>query len=170
LQTADQLSIELFLTRLNGAEEDLHLNPDEAVRILKPLYGLCTEIDLWHAEFAKHHKAELDMSFLDTEHVIFARFHDNMLEGITGLYVDDTLSMGSSAYDFDSENRNIYENRTIYDTSGRRYESGTILGCTFKQREDGSIGINQAPFLQQLRPFPSNATFYMFRSQRLRLQ
>jgi hypothetical protein len=82
---------------------------------------------------------------IDTEHCIFARFRDDMLEGITGLYVDDTLSMGSSALDIDSENWKIYENRNIYDTSGSRYGYGTILGCTFEQREDGSCSTQWLP-------------------------
>jgi hypothetical protein len=103
------------------------------------------------------------MSALVTEPALYARFADGSLEGLTGLYVDDTLSTGTRTFEEESARTNPYQ------TSGRRFGSGTILGCTFRQEDDGSVHVHQQSYVLRLASLSQSASYAMFRSQRMRL-
>jgi Reverse transcriptase (RNA-dependent DNA polymerase) len=99
LQRSGRLSRDVFLTNLNGAEAELRLKPHEALRLLRPLYGLSEAGDLWHSEFSSQYRDKLGMQELKSEPALYAKFKEDVLRGLTGIYVDDTISTGTDEFE-----------------------------------------------------------------------
>ncbi len=59
LQSAEPLSREIFITE---PVPEFELRPDQCLKLLKPLYGLCDSGELWHKTLDEHHRRELGMS------------------------------------------------------------------------------------------------------------
>ena len=52
LQSAKPLSREIFITK---PVPEFELQPEQCLKLLKPLYGLCDSGDLWHKTVDEHH-------------------------------------------------------------------------------------------------------------------
>jgi hypothetical protein len=98
IQTTGRLLRDVYITSLNRAENELRLKPNEALRLLRPLYGLAETGDLWHSEFSSKHKNELGMQELESEPALYAKICADLICGMTGLCVDDTISTGTYSF------------------------------------------------------------------------
>ena len=59
LQSAEPLSRELFITK---PAPEFELQPQQCLKLLKPVYGLCDSGDLRHKTPDEHHRHDLDMT------------------------------------------------------------------------------------------------------------
>jgi hypothetical protein len=66
--------------------------------LLRPRYWLAEAGDLWHSEFSSKQKNELGMQELESEPALYAKFIAEVICGMTGLYVGDTISTGTNSF------------------------------------------------------------------------
>jgi Reverse transcriptase (RNA-dependent DNA polymerase) len=154
IQTAGTLLRNVYLVNLRGAEAELHLRPEQALRLLKPLYGLADAGDLWHAEFSDHHREILRMEELDSEPALYAKFQADFISGMTGLYVDDTVSAGTHHFEKWSAAKNPYE------TQSRTFNEGDVLGQQFSRNPTtGRITVSQEKYARTLQVLEHDSSF-----------
>jgi hypothetical protein len=154
IQTTGRLVRDVFLTNLHGAEAELNLKPHEALRLLRPLYGLTEAGDLWNAEFTSQYRDKFGMEELQSEPALYAKFAKDVIRGITGLYVDDTLSAGTDEYEAWTKKQNAYE------TQPREFDRGNILGQQFSRDvHTGRITLTQEAYARNLKHLPIGETF-----------
>jgi Reverse transcriptase (RNA-dependent DNA polymerase) len=152
---------DVYITSLNGAENELRLKPHDALRLLRPLYGLAEAGDLWHSEFPSKHKNELGMQELESEPALYAKFCADLICGMTGLYADDTTLSGTNSF------AEWTAKKSDYVTQPREVVSGNVLvqqfacdGCTWR------IFLTQEQYAQGLQPLQSSI-FATYRSRRM---
>lgn len=162
LQSDEMLARELFITNL---VPEFELRPEQCLKLLKPLYGLCDSGDLWHKTLDKHHRCDLEMTPFRSDPALYRIMTDGVLTGLSGGYVDDLLRAGTSKF------------RELAQRTNQRFEMGEDehIPCTFsgfslsRNTADGSLEQNQHFYLQKLEKLSLNATFAEFRSMRMRL-
>jgi Reverse transcriptase (RNA-dependent DNA polymerase) len=159
LQSAGTLAREVFIEK---PAIELELSPNQALQLLKPLYGLADSGDFWYRELAQHHR-DMDMQTLTTDNSLWMKFTENILEGISGVYVDDVVQAGTA--EFDLLTNQLSAN---YDAKAKEYGDGRIAGIEFQRDNDG-IRVNQSQYMLSLRPLPKDASFEDFRSARMKL-
>jgi hypothetical protein len=162
IQTAGTILRNVYLKNLRGAEEELHLRPDQALRLLKPLYGLADAGDLLHAEFSDHHRNVLRMEELDSEPALYAQFQDDLISGMTGLYVEDTILTGA----------NHFEQWTAakipYETLPRTFNNGDVLGQqVYRNSTTGRINVSQEKYARTLPVLEPDSSFSQYLSRRM---
>jgi Reverse transcriptase (RNA-dependent DNA polymerase) len=116
---------------------ELELCPNQALQLLRPLYGLADSGEFWYRELAHHHR-DLGMNTLTTDNSFWIKFSENILEGISGVYVDDVVQAGTA--EFDCLNNQLSAN---YDAKAKIYGDGRIAGIEFQRDKDG-IRVNQS--------------------------
>jgi Reverse transcriptase (RNA-dependent DNA polymerase) len=159
LQSAGTLARDVFIEK---PALELELSPDQALQLLKPLYGLADSGDIWYRELAQHHR-DMDMKTLTTDNSLWMKFAENVQEGISGVYADDVVQTGTA--EFDILTNQLSAN---YDAKTKEYGDGRIAGIEFQSDNDG-IRVNQSQYLLSLRPLPTDASFEDFRSARMKL-
>ena len=159
LQSNGVLSRDVFLEK---PAPELELLPGRALKLLKPLYGLADSGDFWYREISEYHRG-LGMKTLTTENSLWLKFVNNVLGGLSAVYVDDLIQAGTQ--DFDKLTDSLGRE---YDTKNKEYGDGTIAGIEFRCDDDG-IRVNQAQYLRSLKLLPTDATFQGFRSSRMKL-
>jgi hypothetical protein len=158
LQTSGRLSRDVFLTYLNGAEAELRLKPHEALRLLRPQYGLAEAGDMWHFEFSSQYRDKLGMQELKSEPALYAKFKEDVLRGPTGIYVNDTISTGTEEFEYRTKQENSYE------TQPREFNQGNILGQQlFRDEKDGHIYLTQEVYARSLKHLLRGDTFVAYR-------
>jgi hypothetical protein len=53
--------------------KELELSPDEFLKLMKPLYGLCDSGDRWQYTLRHHHVQDLQMEPLDADPSLYFR-------------------------------------------------------------------------------------------------
>jgi hypothetical protein len=91
LQSAGTLARDVFIEK---PASELELEPDQAVQLLRPLYGLDDSGDFWYRELSKHHR-DMGMTTLTTDNCLWLKFDNNTLEGASPVYVDDVKQIGT---------------------------------------------------------------------------
>jgi len=159
LQSAGTLERDVYIDK---PAPELHLSSDQALKLLRPLYGLADSGDFWYRELSKHHR-DMGMTTLTTDSSTWLKFSDNVLEGISGVYVDDVVQAGTPTFDRLTDLLSSH-----YDAKEKSYGDGRIAGIEFHCDNDG-ISVNQSQYLRTLNPLPSDATYEDFRSARMKL-
>jgi Reverse transcriptase (RNA-dependent DNA polymerase) len=147
LQSAGTLSREVFIDK---PAPELELNADQALQLLRPLYGLADSGDFWYRELSKHHR-EMGMQPMTTGNSAWLKLADNILEGIWDVYVDDIVQAGTLAFDYLTDRLG-----REYDAKPKEYGDGRIAGIEFFCDDDG-IRVNQSQYVRSLNPLPSDA-------------
>jgi Reverse transcriptase (RNA-dependent DNA polymerase) len=159
LQSAGTLAREVFIDK---PAPELELSPHQALKLLRPLYGLADSGDFWHRELSKHHR-NMGMRPLTTDNSAWIKLTKNVLEGISGVYVDDVVQAGTTAFDILTDRLS-----STYDAKSKEYGDGRIAGIEFKCDDDG-ISVSQSQYLSSLKPLPTDASYEDFRSSRMKL-
>jgi Reverse transcriptase (RNA-dependent DNA polymerase) len=137
LQSAGTLAREVFIEK---PAIELELSPNQALQLLRPLYGLADSGDFWYRELVQHHR-DMDMQTLTTDNSTWMKFTENVLEGISGVYIDDVVQAGTA--EFDLLTNQLSAN---YDAKAKEYGDGRIAGIEFQRDNDG-IRVNQSQYL-----------------------
>lgn len=88
LQTAEPLERYIYIANI---VPKFKLRPEQCLRLLRPLYGLCDTGDLWQTTLYKHHRLGLKMKTFRLDPSLYYIMRDGVLSGVSGLYVDDLL-------------------------------------------------------------------------------
>jgi Reverse transcriptase (RNA-dependent DNA polymerase) len=99
LQAANESMRVLFLQ----PPTEMDFSPDEFLKLMKPLYGLCDSGDRWHHTLRHHHVQDLQMEPLDADPSLYFRSVGNRLIGLSGVYVNDMLRCGTPDFLRDSK-------------------------------------------------------------------
>jgi Reverse transcriptase (RNA-dependent DNA polymerase) len=159
LQSAGTLARDVFI---NKPAPELGLNSEQALKLLRPLYGLADSGDFWYRELSQYHR-ELGMKPLTTDSSLWMKFTNNVLEGLSAIYVDDVVQVGTN--EFDRLTDSLSES---YDAKAKEYGDGRIAGIEFFCDADG-VKVNQAQYLHSLKVLPTDASYEDFRSARMKL-
>lgn len=99
LQSADKLMREVYVKRT----KEFRLPPGRLLKLLNPLHGLSDSGDYWHSTFSEHLINDLHMMKTAEGSSFFFRIVDGKLRGMTGAYVDDTISTGDKTFEEESK-------------------------------------------------------------------
>lgn len=161
LQSSEALSRDIFITK---PVAEFELQPEECLKLLKPLYGLCDSGDLWHKTLDDHHRRDLGMTPFRSDPALYRLMANGLLTGLSGGYVDDLLRAGTPEFKRHAAQTND------------RFEMGPdeTLPCTFSgfhlsRDESGTLQQNQHFYLRKLEQLPLDAKFQDFRSMRMKL-
>jgi hypothetical protein len=147
---------------ISNPSPDLELTPEHALKLIKPLYGLADSRDFWYRELAQHHRI-MGMLQLTTDSSLRLIFTDNVLQGLSDVYVDDVVQAGTPTFDRLSDSLG-----DVYDAKNKEYGDGRIAGIQFYCDKDG-MRVNQSQYLRSLKLLPADADFDEFRSTRMKL-
>jgi hypothetical protein len=90
---------------------------------------------------------------------LYYRVTKNCLNGLTGVYVDDTISAGTLESD-----RITQMTENLYEAIPKEYDGGILAGIEFK-RDANKVIVSQEKCIHGLRLLPSEANFADFRSR-----
>ena len=85
LQAKKELGRNLYIF---DAVPEFELEPEQCLKLLKPLYGLCDSGDLWHETLDEHFRKELGLKQGKLDPALYAFDPGSDLKGLTGSYVD----------------------------------------------------------------------------------
>jgi hypothetical protein len=105
----------------------------------------------------------MGMNTLTTDNSLWMKFTENILEGISGVYVDDVVQDGTAEF-----GRLTNQLSVNYDAKANIYGDIRIADIEF-QRDKYGIRVNQSQYLRSLRPLPTDASYKDFRSARMKL-
>lgn len=161
LQTEEPLGRDVFI---RNVPPEFNLKPDEAIQLVKPLYGLSESGDLWHATLDRHHRKELRMHPLASDQALFTEHTDGTLSGLSALYVDDLLRAGTNAF-----RERCRATAKKFDTTEKDSVPFEFTGFNIERLQDGRLAVSQNRYLRKLEELPEDADFHAFRSMRMRL-
>jgi hypothetical protein len=78
---------------------EFKLNANQALKLLRPLYGLADSGDYWGSTLLNHLKEMLGMKQTVGDPAMFFKMLDNKLQGVCATYMDDALHTGSKVYE-----------------------------------------------------------------------
>jgi Reverse transcriptase (RNA-dependent DNA polymerase) len=134
LQSSGILARDVFIS---NPQPELELTPEHALKPLKPLYGLADSGDFWYRELAHHHRI-MGMHPLTIDSSLWLKFIDNVLQGLSAVYVDDVVQAGTPTFDRLTDSLG-----EVYDAKKKEYGDGRIAGIKFYCDEDG-MRVNQS--------------------------
>ena len=161
LQSAEPLGRDIFIKTPVPA---FNLKPDECLKLLKPLYGLCESGDLWHATLDKHHRKDLGMVPLRSDPSLYALKSNGKLEGLAGGYVDDLIRTGTPRF----KNLSLKTNE-MFDMAADQELPCIFTGFSLHRGVDNVILLEQHEYLRKLEHLDVSSDFSAFRSMRMRL-
>lgn len=88
LQASEPLEREVSIS---NAAAELELSPDQCLKLLRPLYGLCDAGSLWYTTLDKHHRSNLAMSPFQTDPALYYSVVNGVLKGMSASHVEDHL-------------------------------------------------------------------------------
>lgn len=161
IQSDSDISRDIFIKKV---VPEFELQPNECLKLLKPLYGLCESGDLWHQTFSDHHQKELGMKPMRSDQALFVWIHDQDLQGLSGCYVDDILRTGN-------QNFAIHANQTRkrFEMAEDEHLPCTFTGFVISKTASGDYIIDQHDYLRKLESLASNGSYAQFRSMRQKL-
>ena len=161
LQTSEPLQREVFI---KNAAAEFELSPDQCLKLLRPLYGLCDAGDLWHTTLHKHYRLDLGMAPFKTDPALYYWIVDGILKGMSGSHVDDLLRWGDK--DFRELSKGTSDRFEMTEESNFPTE---FTGFVLEKDDEGNMIINQNNYLRELQCLPLDASFSTFRSMRMKL-
>lgn len=161
IQSESNISRDIYIKK---ATTEFELEPNQCLKLLKPLYGLCESGDLWHQTFADHHKKELGMVPLRSDQALYIWIPGKDLKGLSGCYVDDILRAGDPSFA-----KHAKKTRTRFEMADDEPLPCTFTGFVISRNDSGALIIDQREYLKKLEALPPNATFKQIRSMRQKL-
>jgi len=161
LQSTDPLLRDIFITK---KIPEFELEPEQCLKLLKPLYGLCDAGDLWASTMDKHHRNDLGLKSLRSDPALYVSTKDGIVNGFSGSYVDDMLRAGDDT--FRAICRKTHE---AFQMGEEEPIPGPFTGFYLDKAEDGSLLQHQRSYLKNLETLPMDADFAAFRSMRMKL-
>ena len=162
LQSSEPLERRVFI---KSPAQELELEPNECFDLLKPLYGLCVAVDLWHETLRKH--LTNDLHLIQTKEdpsLCFSFDEDDELEGINGPYVDELILAGKEK--FEEKCKKTHE---LFEITGDEDIPFDFSGFNIRKGNYFPLKMNQTSYAKQLQVLDHNSTFPNFRSMRMKL-
>lgn len=157
LQSNQELQREVFL----NAPPELHLNHDQLLKLLKPLYGLPDSGDYW-ARTMKHHLVQqMGMTPTLGDKSFFFKHIRDELHGLCATYVDDALQAGDPQY--------IQQSKTtekVFECRKREYKEIKFSGIQIESNANEGYSMHQKEYLKKLQKIKMESTYHDYQSLR----
>lgn len=88
LQASEPLMRDVFL---KPPAPELSLSAQQALKLIKPLYGLCDSGDIWHRTRDLHRRNDLHMQTFRSDPSLYAHYSRGKLSDLSGTYIDNIL-------------------------------------------------------------------------------
>lgn len=150
---------------------DVYVIPDQrfnlasniVLKLLKPLYGLTESGDSWFDKFTSFLKGKLGLQSTATDLSFFYHTPEDSLQGLMGVYVDDSLSAGTDEF------------LTLTDKIAEEFESKPresppfqFAGVQIDNDPQGYV-LEQHKYTEQIDKLKLDCSFEEFRTTRHRL-
>jgi Reverse transcriptase (RNA-dependent DNA polymerase) len=133
--------------------------------LLKPLYGLKESGSYWHDTYTKAFSMVLNMVAVFLDPCFLVRHHDEVLDGVAALLVDDTLMSGTPK--FSQAEEKMHCQFDMGPTQVLTKETSVKFGGVLIRKEDGLVHICQQEYISKLTPLEtSNASITDLRQGR----
>ena len=161
LQSSEPLTRRVFIS---SPASEFELHPDKCFELLRPLYGLSNDGDLWHRTINTHLASDLNLTPTKADTSLYLAHDNNSLIGLNGFYVDDLLRAGTPAF-----RKTCSETLKRFETSGDEHPPFTFDGFNIAKPNDVPYAIDQLFYLKKLEELDPSISFNDFRSMRKRL-
>lgn len=161
LQSISALDRDVFI---KNPTEEFELPDNMALKLLKPLYGLCDSGDLWYETIDNHHKKDLGMISTKLDPALYYLIENDVLIGMIGTYVDDILRCGDN--NFKQKAQSTHE---TFEMDKDEFLPTEFTGFEIKKNSYGEVVISQDHYLKNIFTLTSDASFSDFRSMRMKL-
>ena len=159
LQSSEKLMRKVYLR----PPKELNLSSDELIEIIKPLYGLPDAGDYWDRTMADHLRRDLNMVPTYDDIALYFLYEDKELQGLIGVYVDDSLICGNkNLLDITEQTLHKFESRD------RELDNTTFAGVNVSTHGN-EIRLDQHQYLSNIEPLPCNTSFSDYHSLRAKL-
>lgn len=161
LQSKEMLTRDVYLRPKVSDRHLFDVKDDELLKLNKPLYGLCDSGDYWNATIEQHLTKDMHMVKAISDPSLYFRFHDNILIGLTGNYVDDNLNAGNVAFQKESElTLNMFESKP------RTYDNFSFFGTQIMSSLNGPTLLSQHHYCDALKILDKKISFHDFQRAR----
>ena len=159
LQSSENLMRQIFLK----PSKEFGLPSGKFLKLQKPLYGLADSGDYWYNTMSKHIRDDLEMKSTTGDISLFFKTIGNDLVGLTGTYVDDSLSAGTPEFEnLTSKTMEMFESRD------REMDSTKFAGVNIQTTAEG-FDLDQIDYISKMTLLSIDCTFTEFRSKRAQL-
>jgi len=163
LQSAEKLTRDIYLIPKEKDLEFLGIESHQALKLRKPLYGLCDSGDYWNDTVERFVAEDMDLNALEGDPSMFIQEDDEEdgADGIFGVYVDDTIGAGDD--EFEDLTAMMGER---FESKEREFENVKFFGLDIKTGTQGVYEMSQRSYIEKLMLLPSDASFQLYRSVR----
>lgn len=161
LQSREKLSRKVYIQPKTEDLATFGLKDGDLLELQKPLYGLCDAGDYWGATIDEHLTNDLGMFPHVGDPSLYVRKRNGSMEGITGVYVDDSIHAGTQWF----QNLTICMLKRL-ESKPRIYDNFTFFGSYVETRKSGELLLSQRGYTQNLRLNSMDISFETFRRQR----
>lgn len=144
---------------------ELQLNENELVQVLRPVYGLADAGEYWSDTLSNHLREHCKFEQATTDLALWLKTTASKLVALAVTYVDDVLLAATD--DALSEFERISRKR--FDISLDTANTLSYLGMRIVTSPDGTRRISQPKQISRLKSLPLNSTFESYRSARASL-
>ena len=163
LHSKDKFTREIFLKPHKRDLQFFCVSDDEALRLLKPLYGVCDVGHYWSVIIMAHVGSDLDMQPMAGDPSLHMREANGMVHGMLGVYVDEFLLCGDESFQAFAEMiLETFESRQL------EWDNIEFLGLKIEtiKGEGQYFTISQPEYIDTLKPIPLDVCFQRFTSMR----
>jgi Reverse transcriptase (RNA-dependent DNA polymerase) len=128
-----------------GPSGEFELQPNQVLKLLKPLYGLADSGDYWGSTLREHFENDLGMTSTTGDAALFFKQIRGELMGMTCSYVDDLLSAGNPEFVKHTEKRT-----TRFDCKAQEYDAFKYVGMEI-ETVDEEFQVHQKTYAARLR-------------------
>ena len=143
---------------------EFELDPNQSLQLLRPLYGLCESGDLWYKTLDDYHRNDLGMNPMRSDPAFYVSMKNNLLQGMSGTYVDDILRSGNPDF------CNLAKKTSMkFEMAENCSIPCNFVGFRLQKRKDDTFELSQEEYVRKLRPMPTDVTYSDFASLRMKL-
>ena len=163
LQAKEALGRTIYVSPAKKDRQFFKIQEDEALLLLKPLYGLADSGDYWDNTFDHHLLKDLNLKAAKHDLSLYFKNTKGKLDGVIGTYVDDSLIVGTPAFEKESQ---LTLKKFI--SRPREYAPLAFAGVDIIPKTDG-FEISQDKHIEKITILPTDCSFSDFRSKRAQL-
>ena len=159
LQSTEKLSRDVYVK----PSSEFDLDPNQLLKLLKPLYGLADSGDYWGRTLKHHLEKELGMKASVTDAAFFFKRVKEKLTGLCATYVNDCLQAGTEEF---SHQAKCVERK--FKCRPRDYDKVQSAGIKIESTLNG-FQVHQRHNISKIKKINRDASFKDFRSLRAQL-
>ena len=160
IQSKSQLLRKVFVR-----PKELHLNANELVQVIRPVYGLADAGEYWADTLSRHLREHLRFKQATTDLALWLKTVGSKLVALAASYVDDVLL--ASTPQALAEFKRISTKR--FDVDINSADALSYVGLQIVTAADGTRFVSQPKQISRLKLLPTTCSFTEYRSARASL-